>query len=101
MEKISLENVTSVYSGKPGCCCGCLGKHTYASAHREWSSNKRGYEVKDDEINARVVKLHINRINRAIEDGGEGVEKMEGYNGNWYYFLDTGTRWYIVYLKGD
>ena len=27
---IDLSKVRSVYSGKPGCCCGCLGKHTYA-----------------------------------------------------------------------
>lgn len=24
---VQLKNVTRVYSGKPGCMCGCLGKH--------------------------------------------------------------------------
>jgi len=27
LKNISLDQIASVYSGKPGCCCGCRGKH--------------------------------------------------------------------------
>lgn len=36
---IELDKVTSVYSGKHGCACGCRGKYTYASQTRESESS--------------------------------------------------------------
>lgn len=62
---VELENVASVYSGKNGrCCCGCAGKHTYASKFKDYSSEERGYKVTDDEVNDRTVKTIVNRINK-------------------------------------
>lgn len=60
MNNVNIEQVSSVYSGKNGsCCCGCAGKHTYASAHRTWASKNRGYNVGLDEVNDRVVSTSL------------------------------------------
>ena len=62
---IDINKVASVYSGEKGyCCCGCAGKHTYASQHRQWASDNRGYLVKDEEINDSVVKRIVNKIEK-------------------------------------
>lgn len=64
MKDIDLDRVASVYSGKPGkCCCGCSGKHTYASKHREWSSETRGYLVADFEVNDKTVAKIVAKLN--------------------------------------
>lgn len=89
--RIELGSVVSVYSGKPGCCCGCRGKHTYASAHRELGGNRRGYAVDDDEVDDAVVSRHLNTINAAIDRG-------EAEDGGSHVSYETGNRLYIAYL---
>jgi len=55
--------ITSVYSGINGrCCCGCSGKHRYASKYRESASNRRGYVVSDEEVSDRSVKIISNKV---------------------------------------
>ena len=62
---INVEDVMSVYSGKNGsCCCGCAGKHTYASATRTLASKDRGYAVSDDEVSDRTVKMIVRKMNK-------------------------------------
>lgn len=87
---IDIEKVVSVYSGKPHrCCCGCSGKHTYASQHR--STVRRGYAVLDNEVNDRVVKTIVNKMNKS------GKVRMLDEE---CFTVDTPTRVYIAYLKG-
>ena len=85
---LTLDNVASVYSGKRGrCACGCSGKHTYSTEHKVWASKDRGYDVGDDEINDRTVKMM--KYQGSILDGfmhGEGrltYENGEYYDGEW------------------
>ena len=92
IELIDKSNVMSVYSGRPGCCCGCRGKHYYASALRGDATVKRGYSIQDDEVNDGMVTRVVNLINKAIEDGSEVEIKKD------YYCLETESRWYIAYL---
>jgi len=88
---LTLDNVASVYSGKAGrCCCGCSGKHTYASALRAEASKSRGYEVRDEEINDRTVKIIFNKLMK------NEFEKIS----DTCYSYETGSRLYVVYLKG-
>ncbi len=51
-----LEFVQSVYSGKPGCACGCKGSYRYNSAMVEAASKSRGYAVTPDEVNDSQIK---------------------------------------------
>jgi hypothetical protein len=90
--KILIEDISSVYSGRPGCCCGCRGKHTYASAHRKWASENRGYPVTADEVSDRTVKMIVGKIEKApsddvIIDGSSNVS------------VEVGNRVYIAYFK--
>lgn len=92
--QIELNNVASVYSGQVGkCCCGCSGKHTYAKQHQAWASKHRGYEVTDDEVNDRVVKLMVGKMEKAgaKKDSGLGQDLWTAYIGN---------RVYVAYMKG-
>jgi len=76
----TLANVQKVYSGKPGCMCGCRGKYSYASGCEE------GY---DDQVNERSVKILFNKVmnnpKHKIEDG--------------IAFVETDTRNLVVYFK--
>lgn len=90
---INLDTVASVYSGKAGrCCCGCSGKHTYASAHREWAGKNRGYAVDDDDVNDVVVKRLVNKLSKLP------VTELDIDNDYISYESPTG-RLYVVYLK--
>jgi hypothetical protein len=90
----NLKDVVSVYSGKAGkCMCGCSGKHTYASAHREWASKNRGYAIDDDEVSDRTVKIIFNKLLKigppnALDDGR-------------IIFAENGERTYTVYFKEE
>lgn len=87
---IALEKVSSVYSGKNGkCCCGCSGKHSYASQHREFASSRRGYNVTDKEISDRSVKTIVNKMNNYP---GEIIYE------NGHVYLEHGNRLYIAYM---
>lgn len=93
---IKLENVASVYSGIDGrCCCGCSGKHTYASAHQKWGSKNRGYKVENDQVNDRTVKMVVNKIEKAIAAGGKPYK----HNPEELVSITVGKRLYIAYMK--
>lgn len=89
LTKVNLDAVMAVYSGKPGCMCGCNGKYTYASKHRELAGKDRGYEVCDDEVNDRSMKVLVNKMlkmkPRLSKDGT-------------YAYVDTDTRVYALYF---
>jgi hypothetical protein len=93
MLTIDIQNISSVYSGKSGaCCCGCKGKHTYASTHQEWAGTHRGYAVRDDEVNDRTVKLIVNKILKAdpttvLENSSEMIA------------VDNGSRLLVAYRR--
>lgn len=75
LKKVELthDEVEHVYSGRPGCCCGCKGTH-----YRRGEKGAKG-------MFTRV----INAINAApeVDDNGDHV------------FLDLGGRWYVAYRK--
>lgn len=93
-QPLTTDKVYSVYSGRPGCCCGCRGKHTYASRHRDWASRNRGYPVRDEEVNDRTVTLIVNKINKAGSIHPTFVDVKPGY-----YFMDIGSRYYVAYVR--
>jgi hypothetical protein len=84
-----MRKVLSVYSGKIGkCMCGCSGKHTYNPELRELGSKTRGYEVSEDECNARTVKMITQKVYRspnAVFDNGCA-------------YVDIGNRSYVIHF---
>lgn len=59
---LTQEHLTSVYSGRPGCMCGCRGKHTYRQADRHNGMSVRGYEFSDKDCNDSVVRRHLKAL---------------------------------------
>ena len=49
--RVEVDKVVSVYSGRAHkCCCGCSGKHTYASEYAPYGKEIRGYPIDADEV---------------------------------------------------
>lgn len=88
--QIDVARVTAVYTGRPGCACGCRGKYRYASAHASKAGQRRGYAVSADEISDRSVKLVTSRVNKMIAKG-LFFEKGEGF-----VAVELPSRLYIV-----
>jgi hypothetical protein len=89
--KIDVSKIQSVYSGKDGsCCCGCAGKHYYASASRAEASKARGYEISDDEVSDRMVR----KVARIIGEAAE-VEQVSDD----CIAVVVGERVYIAYMS--
>lgn len=66
-------DIMSVYSGVNGkCCCGCSGKHTTNPLYRALRSEERGYQVDDEECNAKTVKAILNKIKKNADQMNEG-----------------------------
>ena len=59
---LTQEHLTSVYSGRPGCMCGCRGKHTYRQADRNNGMTLRGYEFDDKDCNDSVMRRHLKAL---------------------------------------
>ncbi len=68
----TLDNVKSVYSGKPGCACGCIGKHTKNSAST-----------------ARSVKILFNKVMN------NPTREVEGN----MVFVNSPTRMLVLYFN--
>jgi hypothetical protein len=95
--QIDVAQISSVYSGINGrCCCGCSGKHTYAKAYQAEQSKRRGYEVEDDEVNDRTVKLICNKIMNAAP-----WERQDSNVYREYYAAVIGQRLYIAYVHEE
>jgi hypothetical protein len=91
---INIESVVRVYSGqRDRCCCGCAGKYRYASAFRDYGSQRRGYEVSDDEVSDRSVKIVLNKILANI-DQAEFTDEYAPY-----VWVEVGNRQYIAYFE--
>lgn len=86
--QVALSNVTSVYSGKRNkCCCGCAGKHTWAS---HATPNYENSAVSD-----RTVKLLVNKINAALVDG----TAVATHIADDFISVETETRLYVAYMR--
>jgi hypothetical protein len=94
--QININNVMSVYSGKNGrCCCGCSGKHTYASQYHAIASKDRGYKVDEDEISDRTVKMIVNRMNKLLSETNAKPEYKSTLKD--FASIVNGERLYIAY----
>ncbi len=102
--KFDFSKVSSTYSGRHGCSCGCKGRHAYASAHVKWSSKNRGYPVKPDDVSDRSVKGTFNKVQAhydAMTDEQFKKAVDDGWCNDGFVSFDTETRTYSVYFKTE
>jgi len=95
LKDFNLDDVRSVYSGRHGCMCGCLGKHTYASKFQVEGGKERGYRVDDDEVSDTVVARIVKRIQGFIASGE--AEKI--FVSPKFFAVDTANRSYVIYWR--
>jgi hypothetical protein len=73
--------VTSVYSGKLGCACGCRGNHATTE---------------------RSVKLIVSKIQKIADEGGKVEVSFQRFgNQLGYIAAETDTRQYIAYINAS
>ncbi len=86
LDQITQADVLKVYSGRPGCCCGCRGNYSYAdnSAAQAEAQDRKG-QINTAQV-TRVLNVLRSNTNTAAEP-----------NHNFYY-LDLENRTYILYL---
>jgi hypothetical protein len=89
---ININSIMSVYSGRPGCACGCRGKHTYKPELKEVAGENRGYPVHDDECSSRTVKMIVNKMNTL----NPNLEQEHNH-----YSIELPNRLYIAYVKPE
>lgn len=90
---IDLSKVFKVYSGRPGCMCGCRGKWTYASeqAFRDNFGDKVSCDPED--VSARSVKIVTGKVQR------NPSAKREDLGGGEVCYYVNGPRVLAVYTK--
>lgn len=100
-EAVDKSAIIKVYSGRQGCACGCRGKYTYATEHRQFGSKERGYEVTADECNDATVTLLRNKMIRAMQSGDCEVvcDGTHAFGGEICFSIDVGARTYSAYIK--
>lgn len=90
---LTVENVSLVYSGKPGCACGCLGKYYYpTTADLKAAGAERGYEIDRDEVSDAMVKKVVRLINESGALIHEDCKWAE---------TEINGRVYVAYLTKD
>lgn len=68
-----LSKITSVYSGRKGCACGCRGKYSYASAFK---SERPSYCEGDEWVNDRTVKLIAAKVDHILREQPDWIERI-------------------------
>ncbi|AGH56794.1 hypothetical protein Phi19:2_gp010 [Cellulophaga phage phi19:2] len=97
LKNIETQNVTTSYSGKQGCACGCNGSYKYSSAYQELSGAKRGYAIHEDEVSDLAIKRATNFFNKnQIAE----VDLCSNGNGKYndYAFIKTNDRIKTIYF---
>jgi len=87
---LDLSRVFKVYNGRANrCCCGCSGKYSVASAHKEFASKDRGYDYNDSDVNDETVRKIVGKILSANNPKDEGD----------HVHATVGKRLYVAYYK--
>lgn len=96
--ELKVEDVAVVYSGRPGCGCGCRGKYWVNPAWLAQATKRRGYEYAPEEISLQQVRRVLGIIQRRASE----VEVVEDAKQTIYY-IEDGTRfyWVFVYAKPE
>jgi hypothetical protein len=96
---IDIANVQHVYSGEPGCACGCLGDHRYPERHRDDWKELRGWGPFTDEDISDADVIGVTQI---VEDilNNRRAGQVEFVTDSFISCLNgKGTRIWVVYLE--
>ena len=93
---IKPEKVTKVYSGRPGCMCGCRGIYRYPKTATLESIKKYiGYQPDPKTINDHFVKSVILTVSKSLE---EGICKNVSSSKD-HLYVEINGRAYCIYFN--
>lgn len=69
LDSLTEQSVPIVYTGKPGCACGCRGTYRYRGATAKQAGRDRGYAVEPEEVNDVQVRRVLRELQTAPVDG--------------------------------
>lgn len=93
----NIAKVTSVYSGRKGCACGCRGNYAYASAFK---SERPSYCDGDEWVSDRTVKTIVNKVERMLRDKDSDVASIM-VDADWIAVDLRHDRTYTIYFAED
>lgn len=79
LDQVTLDKVVRVYSGRPGCMCGCKGRYQEGMAGKRMLTNMKAFAGTEVGLYEEIV--------------GEDLD------GNRFISLESETRNYTVYFK--
>ena len=92
----NLDQVSSVYSGRKGCACGCRGKYSYASAFK---CERPSYLEGDEGVSDRSVKVIVGKVTRFLQDPNSDVKGVMFDPAGDYFAVDMGhDQTYTLYF---
>ena len=97
--QVKVEDVVQVYSGKPGCGCGCRGNYRVNPSHLEMANKERGYDYGRKDVSLMQVKSVLHILQEAEASGPGTVEIGEAGKNMLVYSLETEKRYRWVYVK--
>lgn len=90
-----MDKVSSVYSGRKGCACGCRGKYTYCTAEARPS-----YMTGDEGVNPKSARRMVDKVMRMVMDPNSNVESVSvDPDGEWFGVDMYNDRMYTVYFR--
>lgn len=98
IQQANKDNILSVYSGKPGCMCGCVGKHYYNPVYKDEGTKRRGYEVSDEETSIRMITRVLNLLRDVASDLSADESSKLVVDDN-YFYARINNRDYVAYVR--
>jgi hypothetical protein len=91
----NVNQVTSTYSGRKGCACGCRGNYTYtAPEHRP------NYMTGNEGVNRKAAERMAAKVERMVRDPNSDVQKVHvDPDGDWFAVDMEHDRTYTVYFR--
>lgn len=69
LSRIEAEEITSYYTGREGCACGCRGTYRYAAHAAEAEGERRGYALEEDEVvEVSSVRRLLTNLRKRVTD---------------------------------
>lgn len=95
---LTVQDILKVYSGRPGCACGCRGNYRYRKETVEEGTKSRGYAVDKSDINEaqvkKVLKFMQDYAARTDVDFADALIMVKGD----YVAYEVGNKVYVIYF---
>lgn len=92
IDQVTPEEVVKVYSGRPGCGCGCRGTYRVNPVHAAFANSVRSYEYEAKEFNFVQVK----KVLAILQSRASEVTTTTSDNFN-IYSIEDSKRYYWVF----